>query len=93
MPGLIYGPGDSSSVQTTLAQLLRNRLFVTPKGVTFAWGYVEDIARGIRQAMDVGGIGESYLLTGPIHTFQDAFALAATHRAAAARRRCIRRLC
>jgi nucleoside-diphosphate-sugar epimerase len=78
MPGLIYGPGDTSAVHTTLAQLLRGRLFVTPKGVTFAWGYVEDIARGVRQAMDAGVAGESYLLTGPIHTFQDAFALAAT---------------
>lgn len=77
MPGLIYGPGDTSAVHTTLSQLLRKRLFVTPKGVTFAWGYVEDIARGVRQAMEVGGIGESYLLTGPVHTFQDAFALAA----------------
>jgi nucleoside-diphosphate-sugar epimerase len=77
MPGLIYGPGDTSAVRKTLTQLLRGRLFVTPKGVTFAWGYVEDIARGLRQAMDIGAVGESYLLTGPIHTFQDAFATAA----------------
>lgn len=78
MPGLIYGPGDTSAVRATLAQLLRNRLFLTPKGVTFAWGYVEDIARGLRQAMDSGTVGESYLLTGPVHTFQEAFATAAT---------------
>jgi nucleoside-diphosphate-sugar epimerase len=77
MPGLIYGPGDTSSVRTSLTQLLRGRLLATPKGVTFAWGYIEDIARGVRQAMDAGTIGESYLLTGPIHTFQDALALAA----------------
>jgi dihydroflavonol-4-reductase len=77
MPGLIYGPGDTSAVRTTLTQLLRGRLFITPKGVTFAWGYVEDIARGVRQAMDAGITGESYLLTGPIHSFQEAFDLAA----------------
>ena len=77
MPGLIYGPGDTSAVHRTLVDLLRNRLFITPKGATFAWGYVEDIARGVRAAMDTGSLGESYLLTGPIHTFQEAFALAA----------------
>jgi nucleoside-diphosphate-sugar epimerase len=77
MPGAIYGPGDTSALHTTLAQLLRGRLFVTPRAVTFCWGYVEDTARGLRQAMDAGVIGESYLLTGPAHTFQEAFALAA----------------
>jgi nucleoside-diphosphate-sugar epimerase len=77
MPGLVYGPGDTSAVRTTLAQLLRGRLFITPSRTTFAWGYVEDIARGLRQAMESGRPGESYLLTGPVHTFQDAFAIAA----------------
>ena len=77
MPGLVYGPGDTSAVHATLAQLLRGRLFLTPSRVTFAWGYVEDAARGLRQAMESGRVGESYLLTGPVHTFQDAFALAA----------------
>lgn len=77
MPGGIYGPGDSSGIHSTLVQLLRKRLFVTPKGVTFCWGYVEDIARGLRQAMEAGVVGESYLLTGPQATFQDFFATAA----------------
>jgi nucleoside-diphosphate-sugar epimerase len=77
MPGLVYGPGDTSGVHATLAQLLRGRLFMTPSGVSFAWGYIEDTARGLRQAMESGRVGESYLLTGPVHTFQDAFAVAA----------------
>lgn len=77
MPGLVYGPGDTSAVHATLAQLLRRRLFMTPSRVSFAWGYIEDTARGLRQAMESGRVGESYLLTGPIHTFQDAFAVAA----------------
>jgi nucleoside-diphosphate-sugar epimerase len=77
MPGLVYGPGDTSAVHETLAQLLRGRLFITPSRVSFAWGYIEDTARGLRQAMESGRVGESYLLTGPIHTFQDAFTLAA----------------
>jgi dihydroflavonol-4-reductase len=77
MPGAIYGPGDTSAIHMTLVQLLRGRLVAKPKGVTFCWGYIEDIARGLRQAMDTGAIGESYLLTGPAHTFQHAFATAA----------------
>jgi nucleoside-diphosphate-sugar epimerase len=77
MPGAIYGPGDTSSIRDTLVRLLRGRLLVTPKGVTFCWGYVEDEARGLRQAMDTGVVGETYLLTGPVHTFQDAFDIAA----------------
>lgn len=78
MPGLIYGPGDTSAVGATLRQLLRGRLLATPSGVSFSWGYIEDTARGLRQAMDAGVAGDSYLLTGPVHTFQEAFALAAT---------------
>lgn len=77
MPGTIYGPGDTSGIHAALVQLLRKRLFITPKGVTFCWGYIEDVARGVRQAMDAGRIGETYLLTGPVHTFQDVFATAA----------------
>jgi nucleoside-diphosphate-sugar epimerase len=77
MPGAVYGPGDTSGIHSTLVQLLRGRLFATPRGVAFAWVYVEDAARGLRQAMDAGRPGETYLLTGPVHTFEEAFDLAA----------------
>ena len=77
MPGAIYGPGDTSGIHTTLVQLLRGRLHTTPRGVKFAWGYVADVARGLQLAMDTGRSGESYLLTGPVHSFEDACAMAA----------------
>jgi nucleoside-diphosphate-sugar epimerase len=77
MPGAIYGPGDTSGIHDTLVRLLRGRLHATPRGVTFAWVYIEDAARGLRQAMDAGRPGDSYLLTGPVHTFEAAFDLAA----------------
>ena len=77
MPGLVYGPGDTSGVHAALVQLLRGRLFMTPSRVSFSWSYVEDTAQGLRLAMESGRPGESYLLTGPAHTFQDAFDLAA----------------
>jgi dihydroflavonol-4-reductase len=77
MPGAVYGPGDTSAIHDALVQLLRGRLYTTPRGVAFAWVYIEDAARGLRQAMELGKPGESYLLTGPVHTFEDAFDLAA----------------
>lgn len=77
MPGTVYGPGDTSGIHATLVQLLRGRLYATPRGVAFAWVYVEDAARGLRQAMEQGTPGESYLLTGPVHSFEEAFAMAA----------------
>jgi nucleoside-diphosphate-sugar epimerase len=77
MPGAIYGPGDTSGIHATLVQLLRGRLHTTPRGVKFAWGYIADVARGLQLAMDSGRTGESYLLTGPVHSFEDACALAA----------------
>jgi dihydroflavonol-4-reductase len=77
MPGAVYGPGDTSGIHSTLVQLLRGRLYATPRGVQFCWGYIEDVARGLRQAMDAGKPGESYLLTGPVHSFEEAFQIAA----------------
>jgi nucleoside-diphosphate-sugar epimerase len=77
MPGAIYGPGDTSGIHDSLVQLLHGRLYATPRGVQFCWGYIADIARGLQQAMDSGREGESYLLTGPVHSFEDAFAVAA----------------
>jgi nucleoside-diphosphate-sugar epimerase len=76
-PGLVYGPGDTSGVRSALVQLLRGRLAMTPSRTQYCWGYVEDTARGLIQAMDGGRIGESYLLTGPVHAFDEAFAIAA----------------
>ncbi len=77
MPGTIYGPGDRSGIHDVLVQMLRGRLFATPRGVSFSWSHVEDVARGLRQIMEHGTIGESYLLTGPVHTFEEAFDIAA----------------
>lgn len=77
LPGTIYGPGDTSGVHATLVQLLRGRLHATPRGVRFCWGYIADIARGLQLAMDSGRPGESYLLAGPVHAFDEVFALAA----------------
>jgi nucleoside-diphosphate-sugar epimerase len=71
-PGLIYGPGDTSTVRTTFIQYLRRKLPMMPKNTAFCWAHVDDIARGHLLAMEQGTPGESYIIAGPMHTFVDA---------------------
>jgi nucleoside-diphosphate-sugar epimerase len=78
MPGVVYGTGDTSGMHIALVDLLRSRLPVTPARTAFCWAHVEDTARGHIQAMEAGKPGETYLITGPRHTFEAAFDLAAS---------------
>lgn len=77
MPGMVYGPGDTSGMHTALVDLLRGRLPMTPARTAFCWAHVEDTARGHILAMEKGRPGETYIITGPRHTFEEAFDLAA----------------
>lgn len=77
MPGLVYGPGDTSGMHTALVDLLRGRLPMTPARTAFCWAHVEDTARGHILAMEQGTPGQTYLITGPRHTFEYAFDVAA----------------
>jgi len=76
MPGLTYGPGDNSSVHTTLVQYLQRKLPMIPKQSALSWAHVDDIARGHILAMEKGGVGESYIIAGPTYSLEDALALA-----------------
>ena len=76
MPGLVYGPGDTSSVRTTFIQYLQRKLPMIPRRTAFSWAHVDDIARGHVLAMERGRPGESYIIAGPTSTFEDALALA-----------------
>ncbi len=78
MPGVVYGPGDTSGMHTALVDLLRRRLPMTPARTAFCWSHVEDTARGHILAMEQGKAGETYIITGPRHTFEYAFDLAAS---------------
>ena len=78
MPGLVYGPGDTSGMHTALVDLLRGRLPLTPAKTAFCWAHIEDTARAHILAMEQGRPGESYIITGPRHTFEYAFDLAAS---------------
>ncbi len=77
MPGLVYGPGDTSGMHTALVDLLRGRLPMIPARTAFCWAHVEDTARGHILAMEKGNPGESYIITGPRHTFEEGFDMAA----------------
>ena len=75
-PGVVYGPGDTSSLRPVLVQYLRRRLPVVPRGTAYCWAHVDDIARGHLLAMERGRPGESYIIAGPPHTLEGALDLA-----------------
>lgn len=75
-PGVVYGPGDHSSIRALLCDYLRGRLPVVPRGTAFCWAHVEDVARGHLLALEKGRPGESYILAGPVLTLVEALALA-----------------
>lgn len=77
LPGVVYGPGDTSSVRTILRQYLHRKLPAIPARTDFSWAHVDDIARGHILAMEAGTPGESYIIAGPEHTLADALDIAA----------------
>jgi nucleoside-diphosphate-sugar epimerase len=76
MPGLIYGPGDTSSVRTSIIQYLQRKLPILPRQTAMCWAHVEDAAKGQLLAMEKGKPGESYHIAGEPYRLLDAFRLA-----------------
>lgn len=77
MPGLVYGPGDASMFGDALRDYLRGDLPVIPRGVAYAPGHVEDIARGHVLAMERGTVGEEYIIGGEPKTLVELFDIVA----------------
>lgn len=75
-PGLIYGPGDTSSVRRTFIQYLQRTLPLMPAKTAYSWAHVDDIAHAHILAMESGHAGENYIIAGPTHTFVEAMHLA-----------------
>jgi nucleoside-diphosphate-sugar epimerase len=75
MPGLIYGPGDTSTLRQNLIDFLRGRLPMIPTQTALCWGYVDDIAQGHILAMEKGLSGETYIIAGEPSTLQNTFQL------------------
>ena len=76
MPGLIYGPGDTSSLRENIISFLKGQLPAMPDQTGFCWAHVEDIAQGHILAMEKGTKGETYIIAGEPHTSVEAFRLA-----------------
>ena len=76
LPGLVYGPGDTSIVHNGLMNYLHRQLPMLPGGTTYCWGHVDDTAHGHILAMEQGKVGESYIIGGPKYSLVEAFALA-----------------
>ncbi len=75
-PGLVYGPGDTSSVRTSMIDYLQGKLPLLPRKTTLCWAHVEDIARGHILAMEKGRLGETYFLAGEPYSLYGAYRLA-----------------
>src|SRR5215207_3202386 len=76
MPGLIYGPGDTSTLRDNIIDFLKGQLPMLPSDAGNCWAHVEDIVQGHILAMEKGKPGESYIITGERQTFAEAFKLA-----------------
>jgi nucleoside-diphosphate-sugar epimerase len=76
LPGVTYGPGDTSEIRPLLVRYLERRLRALPKETAYCWAHVDDTARAHLLAMEKGLPGESYIIAGPPHTLIDAFEIA-----------------
>ncbi|MGZ4580218.1 MAG: NAD-dependent epimerase/dehydratase family protein [Nocardioidaceae bacterium] len=71
MPGLVYGPGDTSQTGALIEQVARGKRPMAPGGGGVCWAHVDDVARGHVLAMEVGRLGASYMLAGPRTSLAD----------------------
>jgi nucleoside-diphosphate-sugar epimerase len=76
MPGLIYGPGDTSTLRDNIISFLKRQLPAVPDQTGYCWAHVDDVAQGHSLAMEKGTIGESYIIAGEPHSLVGAFKLA-----------------
>lgn len=76
LPGVVYGPGDTSFFRPLLVRYLQGRLRTVPRIVALCFAHIDDIANAHLLAMDRGRPGESYIIAGPPHTLFEVFSTA-----------------
>jgi len=76
MPGLIYGPGDTSTLRDNIIGFLKGQLPMLPSKAGNCLAHVDDIVHGHILALEKGKPGEAYILTGECHTLANVFKLA-----------------
>ncbi|HLT48251.1 MAG TPA: NAD-dependent epimerase/dehydratase family protein [Rubricoccaceae bacterium] len=77
MPGIVYGPGDTSQMGALFRRFLAGERILLPNGTAACWAHVEDVAHAHVLAMERGEPGETYIVSGPCHTWREAFETAA----------------
>ncbi|MCP5095738.1 MAG: NAD-dependent epimerase/dehydratase family protein [Chloroflexi bacterium] len=65
MPGVVYGPGDSSIAAEMMQLFYRGLPLLPGHDTTLTYAHVEDVAEGHLLAAEKGELGESYVLAGP----------------------------
>ncbi len=80
-PGVVYGPGeltDGNIIAKMIADRMNGRLpgIVGPGDRYWSYAFVDDVARAHVTAMERGGKGERYFLTGENATLTEVFAAA-----------------
>lgn len=75
MPSLVYGTDDPSRIGAMLRQYLQGKLPFLPKEASYSWAYLDDVVKGHILAMEKGGIGEEYILSGDNSSLEAALEL------------------
>jgi nucleoside-diphosphate-sugar epimerase len=71
-PGGVYGPDDTSQVADLMEQFFAGKLPLLPfPEFGICMSHVADIAGGILLALDKGGLGEAYVISGPVTTMRE----------------------
>jgi nucleoside-diphosphate-sugar epimerase len=76
MPGVMYGPGDTSILRTNIIDFLKGNLPMLPSQSGYCWAHVEDAVQSHILAMEKGQPGQTYIIAGEPITVTDAFKLA-----------------
>lgn len=77
LPGMVYGPRDTSAMARLLARAMLGKVWAISAGSAYCWAHVMDVAHGHVLAMQFGRPGESYIIGGAPHTMREAIELAA----------------
>lgn len=77
LPGLVYGPGDTSQIGHAFRKILLGEIPMIIKKNAYCWAHVDDVAAGHILAMEKGKPGESYIIAGPPHTLEEALEIGA----------------
>lgn len=72
LPGMVYGPRDTSAMARLLARSMLGRVWAVSATSAYCWAHVMDVAHAHVLAMQFGRPGESYVVGGPRHTVREA---------------------